>query len=98
MRKCARPAALKGPPSDVAHVRLPERFPIMSRSSPSPRSREDEMRPLYAAFVLCALVPPVAAADARKTPLDDYLAKPDKTYAWKLVKAIPGDGVTTFVL
>ena len=34
----------------------------------------------------------------RKTPLDDYIAKPDPTYAWKLVKTIPGDGVTTFVL
>jgi PhoPQ-activated pathogenicity-related protein len=57
------------------------------------------MRHLYAAFVLCTLVPPVAAADApKKTPLDDYLAKPDPTYGWKLVKTIPGDGVTTYVL
>jgi hypothetical protein len=35
------------------------------------------MRPLHAAFVLCALVPTVVADDTpKKTPLDDYLAKP----------------------
>jgi PhoPQ-activated pathogenicity-related protein len=33
-----------------------------------------------------------------KTPLDDYIAKPDATYSWKLVKTIPGDGITTFVV
>jgi PhoPQ-activated pathogenicity-related protein len=33
-----------------------------------------------------------------KTPLDDYVARPDPTYSWKLVKTIPGDGYTTFVL
>jgi PhoPQ-activated pathogenicity-related protein len=34
----------------------------------------------------------------KKTALDDYIAKPDRTYSWKLVKTIPGDGVTTFIL
>jgi PhoPQ-activated pathogenicity-related protein len=34
----------------------------------------------------------------RKTPLDDYVAKPDPTYSWKLVKTIPGEGHTTFVV
>jgi len=33
-----------------------------------------------------------------KTALDDYIAKPDPTYAWKLVKTVPGDGYTTFVV
>jgi PhoPQ-activated pathogenicity-related protein len=56
------------------------------------------MKPLHAAFVLCALVQPVVAAEPKKTPLDDYVAKPDATYSWKLVKTIPGDGVTSFVL
>ena len=56
------------------------------------------MRPLYAAFVLCAFVQPVAADAPKKTPLDDYLARPDPTYAWKLVRTIPGDGVTSYVL
>jgi PhoPQ-activated pathogenicity-related protein len=35
---------------------------------------------------------------AKKTALDDYIARRDPTYSWKLVKTIPGDGVTTFVL
>src|SRR5687767_15242547 len=33
-----------------------------------------------------------------KTPLDEYVAKPDPTYEWKVVKTIPGDGCTTFVV
>jgi PhoPQ-activated pathogenicity-related protein len=57
------------------------------------------MRPLYAAAVLCALALPAYAEDApKKTPLDDYIAKADSTYGWKLVSTIPGDGVTTYVL
>src|SRR5262252_4118186 len=56
------------------------------------------MRPLHAVFVLCALAPPVAADAPKKTPLDDYLAKPEPAYAWKLVKTIPGNGVTSYVL
>src|SRR5262249_61090147 len=66
----------------------------------SPPPPEDAMSPLHPAFVLCALALHAAAADPlpKKTPLDDYLAKPDPTYAWKLVKTIPGDGVTSYVL
>jgi PhoPQ-activated pathogenicity-related protein len=33
-----------------------------------------------------------------KTALDEYVARPDPTYAWTVVKTIPGDGVTTFVV
>lgn len=33
-----------------------------------------------------------------KTPLDEYVAKPDPTYEWKVVKTVPGDGCTTFVV
>ncbi len=33
-----------------------------------------------------------------KTALDEYIAKPDKAYEWKVVKTIPGDGCTTFVV
>ncbi len=54
------------------------------------------MRSLQAVFVLCALALPAAAP--KKTPLDDYLARPDPTCGWKLVKTIPGDGVTSYVL
>src|SRR5215468_3839931 len=56
------------------------------------------MKPLHAAFVLCALALPAAADPPKKTPLDDYLARPEPAYAWKLVKTVPGDGVTSFVL
>jgi PhoPQ-activated pathogenicity-related protein len=37
-------------------------------------------------------------AAPKKTPLDDYIAKADPTYSWKLVQTIPGDGYTTFVV
>jgi PhoPQ-activated pathogenicity-related protein len=33
-----------------------------------------------------------------KTPLDEYVAKPDASYEWKVVKTIPGDGYTTFIV
>jgi PhoPQ-activated pathogenicity-related protein len=33
-----------------------------------------------------------------KTPLDDYIVKPDPAYSWNLVNTIPGDGHTTFVV
>jgi PhoPQ-activated pathogenicity-related protein len=57
------------------------------------------MKPLHAALVLCALALPAGADPLpKKTPLDDYVAKPDPTYAWKLVKTIPGDGVTSYIL
>lgn len=37
-------------------------------------------------------------ASARKTPLDEYVAKADPTYSWKVVKTIPGNGYTTFII
>jgi PhoPQ-activated pathogenicity-related protein len=43
----------------------------------------------------------VAAAEpvnGPKTPLDEYVAKPDPAYEWKVIKTIPGDGVTTFIV
>jgi PhoPQ-activated pathogenicity-related protein len=33
-----------------------------------------------------------------KTPLDDYIAKPDPTYSWKVVNTIPGEGFTAFIV
>ena len=49
---------------------------------------EDELKPLHAAFTLCAVALPAATPDPlpKKTPLDDFLAKPDATYACKLVR------------
>jgi hypothetical protein len=52
---------------------------------------------LRAAIVRCALALPVADPP-RKTPLDHYLARPDPTYSWKIIKTIPGDGVTIYLL
>ncbi len=34
----------------------------------------------------------------KRTPLDEYVAKRDSTYGWKLVGTYPGDGFTTYVL
>ena len=33
-----------------------------------------------------------------KTPLDEYIAKADPAYEWKVVNTIPGDGCTTFIV
>lgn len=61
-------------------------------------------RRLLVSFSVCLLVFLTSAARAAepakiiKTALDEYVAKPDPSYSWKLVKTIPGDGVTTFVL
>jgi PhoPQ-activated pathogenicity-related protein len=57
--------------------------------------------PLATACLLLASPAASRAAEPaapKKTALDDYIAKRDPTYSWKLVKTIPGDGVTTFVL
>jgi PhoPQ-activated pathogenicity-related protein len=56
------------------------------------------MNRLSIALLLGALVLPAGADAPKKTPLDDYIAKPDPTYSWKLVKTIPGDGATSYVL
>jgi PhoPQ-activated pathogenicity-related protein len=51
------------------------------------------------AWLALACVPAAPCAEpVKKTPLDDYVAKPDPTYSWKVVKKIPGDGYTAFVV
>jgi PhoPQ-activated pathogenicity-related protein len=52
--------------------------------------------PLLAAVLFFAPAAPAAAPV--KTPLDDYVAKPNPAFAWKVVKTLPGDGYTTFVV
>jgi PhoPQ-activated pathogenicity-related protein len=47
-------------------------------------------------LVLCFLAPPIARAD--ETALDRYIAKPDPTYAWQVVKQIPGNPMTQYVI
>ncbi len=39
-----------------------------------------------------------AAPGEERTPLDEYVAKPDPAYSYKLVSTLPGDGFTTYVL
>jgi PhoPQ-activated pathogenicity-related protein len=46
----------------------------------------------------CASAGTCFAADPDRTPLDEYIAKPDPTYSWKLSKTIPGNGFTTYVV
>jgi PhoPQ-activated pathogenicity-related protein len=44
---------------------------------------------------------PAAAASkapSERTALDDYVAKPDPNYGFHLVKSVPGEGLTTYVL
>lgn len=63
---------------------------------------------LLAAFALATAAlfsaPPAFADDAsrlsasKQTELDRYVAKADPSYAWKLVKTIPGDGYTGYVI
>ncbi|MEX2113523.1 MAG: PhoPQ-activated pathogenicity-related family protein [Pirellulales bacterium] len=38
------------------------------------------------------------AAGEDRTPLDEYIAKPDPNYKYELVSAIEGDGITTYVI
>src|SRR6516165_2663675 len=51
-----------------------------------------------AAVAVVAYASGAEPANGPKTPLDEYVAKPDPTYEWKVVQTIPGDGVTTFVV
>src|SRR5262245_36893722 len=54
-------------------------------------------RPGHALLLVCVALFMGAAGDER-TALDEYVAKPDPNYAYKLVNEIKGDGVTTYVL
>ena len=38
------------------------------------------------------------ASSSTENTVDEYVAKPDVTYSWKLVNTIPGDGYTTFIV
>jgi PhoPQ-activated pathogenicity-related protein len=53
---------------------------------------------LAAAVAMTAGAPGAEPVNGPKTALDEYIAKPDPAYAWKVVKTIPGDGYTTFVV
>jgi PhoPQ-activated pathogenicity-related protein len=51
-----------------------------------------------AGLALLLFTPAPSVAQTTKTPLDEYIAKADPTFSWKLIKTIPGDGYTTFVV
>jgi PhoPQ-activated pathogenicity-related protein len=51
--------------------------------------------------ILLAIAPIASAAEplnGPKTPLDEYVAKPDPAYEWKVVNTITADGCTTFII
>ncbi len=52
------------------------------------------------ALLLCLVVPLAvgSAASVQETALDRYIAKPDASYAWKLVNTIAGEGYKGYVL
>src|SRR3954447_13823319 len=35
---------------------------------------------------------------AEETALDRYVAKPDTTYAWRVVRTVPGPGLTQYIV
>jgi PhoPQ-activated pathogenicity-related protein len=51
-------------------------------------------------IALCLVMPLAvgSAASVEETALDRYIAKPDPSYAWKLVNTIPGEGYNGYVL
>jgi len=58
------------------------------------------MRIVAIVVLIVGLVGAARAADTlpARTAFDDYIAKPDPSYAWNLVETIPGPGYTTFVI
>lgn len=50
------------------------------------------------AFGMAAGTFTLEPTNGTKTPLDEYVAKPDTTYKWNVVKTVPGDGCTTFIV
>jgi len=52
----------------------------------------------FAAALAALLWSNAAALASEKTALDRYVAAPDPNYAWKLVKTMPTQGATVFVL
>jgi len=58
---------------------------------------------LLALLLAAVATLPAARVDAKDPPpnltaLDAYIAKPDPSYAWKVVSVVPGDGFTTYVV
>jgi PhoPQ-activated pathogenicity-related protein len=56
------------------------------------------IRPLAILLLIATSAFAAEPVNGAKTPLDEYIAKPDPAYEWKVVNTIPGDGVTTFII
>jgi PhoPQ-activated pathogenicity-related protein len=59
-----------------------------------PNRRPTMFTPLLFVIALCA----APALRAEETALDRYVARPDPTYAWKVVGTTTGDGLTQYVV
>jgi PhoPQ-activated pathogenicity-related protein len=63
-----------------------------------------QTRNLVIACIIFPWLPGIAnignclGGESDRTALDEYVAKPDPSYSWKLVRTIPGKGHTTFVV
>lgn len=62
-----------------------------------PRFRSLALAAIVSGFCLSTLSAADPAAHLQ-TALDRYVAKPDSTYAWKVIKQTPGEGFTVFTL
>jgi PhoPQ-activated pathogenicity-related protein len=52
----------------------------------------------FCATFVSALFVSISAFASERTALDEYIAKPDSNYSFKLVKTMPGEGGTAYVL
>jgi PhoPQ-activated pathogenicity-related protein len=57
-------------------------------------------RRIFLLLAACLILAPLSAADraGKLTGLDKYVRAPDPTYRYELVKTVPGEGYTTYVL
>ena len=84
-------------------ITLPESsFPQAPRTG---HSKEIEMKRRFAIETIAALLlmvglPRLVMAEElpRRTPLDDYIQKPDDSYAWKIASTKNADGMKTIVV
>jgi PhoPQ-activated pathogenicity-related protein len=52
----------------------------------------------HAAVLVCCATLLAAAPGEDRTALDEYIAAPDPSYAWQLVRTVKEEGLTTFVI
>ncbi len=55
-------------------------------------------RGAHAATLLCCVAFLAAAPGEDRTALDEYIAAPDPSYAYELVRTVKEDGLTTYVI